>query len=243
MQEKVREHRPPNLCYLIRVLTWGREAQTPSDWFRSDSQVKWLVEKKMEADLRSENGQSFCTAPSAASAGVSHWLLSGALRCMDHLGSLNCFCSCSAPLTENPTNLQKNIGEEHAGFSYSWRFVRLHPIKTISWRLAEHSEKDKEGIEIQLRDLSPQLANGDYFSGFLVGQIFSQICLLGLVFPQMHEAGQDGSWRKAGDNPGYLALASLPNSPWVCSYILWRWTGKESAALLRVSQNQRQNKQ
>lgn len=92
--------------------------------------------------------------------------------------------------------------------------MRLHPIKTVSWRLAKHSEKDKEGTELQLRDPPPQLANGDYFSGFLVGEMFSQICFLGLVFfPRMHVAGQDGSWRKAGDNLGYPALASLPNSP------------------------------
>lgn len=28
------------------------------------------------------------------------------LRCIDSLGSLNCFCNCSLPLTENLTNLQ-----------------------------------------------------------------------------------------------------------------------------------------
>lgn len=158
------------------MLTWGRDVQTPSDSFRSDSQVKWLVEKKMEADLRSENGQSFCTAPSSAYAGVSHQLISVSLRCIDSLGSLNCFCL--LPLTENLTNLQQNVGEEHAGFSYSW----LHPIKTTHWRLSKHSEKGEEGTEMQLRHLSPQLANGAYFSGFLLGQMFSQTCPLGLVF-------------------------------------------------------------
>lgn len=163
MQEKVREHRPLNLCYLSRVLTWGMEAQTPSGWFRSDSQVKWLVKKKMEADLRSLNRQSFCVGPSTASAGASHRLISVALRFMDCLGSLNCFYNCSAPLTENPTNIEKMTGEDSPTAEGLWNFIPSRPSVGDSQK---KPEKGKEGTELQLRNLSFQLANGDYFFWF-----------------------------------------------------------------------------
>lgn len=127
MQEKVKEHRTLNLFYLSRVLTWGRETQTPSEWFRSDSQVKRLVEKKMEADLRSLNKPSFCVGPSTASAGASHGLISVALRFTDCLGSLNCFYNCSAPLTENPTNIEKNTGEDSPTAEGLWNFIPSRP--------------------------------------------------------------------------------------------------------------------
>lgn len=157
----MREYRPLNLCYLITVLPWRREAETPSDWFRSDSQLKWWVEKKTEAELRSLNRHSFFPGSSKASAGVPQELMYVALWCIDCLGSLNWCCSFLALLTENPTNIQKTTGEEHVGLSYNWGLVKLHSIKTINWRLAKRGEKAKEETELHLRDLTPQLASGD----------------------------------------------------------------------------------
>lgn len=160
-RKEVRECRPQLCAIWSRKLTWGREAQTPSDWLRSDNQV---MEKNFKADVGSLNRESFCTGLSATPPGGSHWLPSWSFGSC--LGSLNCFCNHSVPLTENPTNFQKTVGEEHAGPSYSWEFLRLHPNKTTSWRLTKYSEKDTEGLE------SHGISSGQrehFFSGFIVG--------------------------------------------------------------------------
>lgn len=101
-RKEVRECRPQLCAIWSRKLTWGREAQTPSDWLRSDNQV---MEKNFKADVGSLNRESFCTGLSATPPGGSHWLPSWSFGSC--LGSLNCFCNHSVPLTENPTNFQK----------------------------------------------------------------------------------------------------------------------------------------